>query len=244
MIRLGVQALTKVSIDGGVVDLNADGKLAAGLRHASPDQIIEGASTVRVGGPSLPGNVVSASEDGLRIELDNGLIIDAHGAENMTPEEFMAATLATLTTIYNTPSGKAQIDGIAKTGKQVTIVPLAEPNGYARPNFPFFLASTGHGVGSTVYWNPKFEFGPEGLSEADRAKTPGAVLFHELGHSRHNAEGNNASIGRSREDGYDNDEEYNTITGDSPSEADYMRDIGIPYKRTHHRSGPWVSNPK
>jgi hypothetical protein len=197
---------------------------------------------VIVGGPSLPANV-RAIGPGI-ISLDNGITIDgrkkidgedADGNKitvEMTPEEakiFVGRALANLATVGATPSGKAMLDRLKATGKKMKIVPLADMNGYQW--------GTGDG-NSVIAWNPDYDGGPPNISDRDRAKMPSRVMFHEGLHGVHQAEGTSASH-IPRGDGWDNDEEYNTILGDDPSEEDYMRDLGIPQRRNDH-DATWV----
>ncbi len=232
----------ELSMDGTRINLNYQGGAAGALGHLSPATIDEGSSGVIVGGPSLPADVVKVDKAGLEIELANGIIIDGHSVQGMDPHEFVMKTLAELTFIASTPSGKLQLDQIAASGRKVTIGHTPEWNGFAQAT-DFTKASNGVGSDSTISWNPNYDEGPPGMSPEDRAKMPARVLFHELGHSRHMAQG---TLDMTPKGGnWTTEEEFNTISphsNDKPTEADFMRDIGVPYHRTSH-GNTWERNP-
>jgi hypothetical protein len=237
-----VGAPDSVAIHGGPIKLQLGGFEAGRLGDAAPATVDEGAATVKVGGPSLPANV-RAIGPGI-ISLDNGITIDgrkkvdgedADGNRiyvDMTPEEakiFVGKALANLAIVGATPSGKKLLDEYKATGKKLKIIPLADQNGYQW--------GTGNG-NSVVAWNPDYYDGPDGISDRDMAKQNSRIMFHEVTHGKHEALGTMATD-KKRGGGWDNDEEYNTIFGDDNSEADYMKDLGIPYRRDDHDS-TWV----
>ena len=152
--------------------------------------------------------------------------------------DFVSKALANLGIVGQTPSGKKMLEDIEATGKKITIKQTYADNGYARRASEVGSETPGVGTNTTIGWNPSFGDGPTGMPERDLAKMPSRVMFHEFGHGRHNA------LGQNQQDtpmggGWDTVEEYNTIYGNSPSEADYMKDLGIPWRRDDH-DGTWV----
>ncbi len=229
------RAGSEAKIVGAPIELNLDGRRAGHLGHKADAEVEEGAPMVKVGGPSLPANVKSMTDTS--ITLDNGIIIDGKnlydGGQNTddAAKNFIGKTLAQLSQIGDTPSGKKLLDDLKATGKTQTIQQTNEDNSFCRPK-DGTKAENGTGSDSVVGWNPNHLNLPPEIDARQTAKMPGTVLFHELAHARHNALGtrNMKPLGNK----WDNWEEYNTIWGDSPSEAQYLKDQGINWRRVNH----------
>lgn len=104
--------------------------------------------------------------------------------------EFQLKTLAALAQIAATPTGKAMLESINKSGKKVTIVKTDEGNeiGYANPDDRFHKADgkAGKGSDSTIHFNPdRTSTGTEDWE----TRPPGVGLAHELVHAEQAAKG-------------------------------------------------------
>jgi uncharacterized Zn-binding protein involved in type VI secretion len=163
------------------------------------------------------------------IHLMNDTETYADGIEIKGSPEFRKETKAALDRLNNTPTGKALIESIGKSGKTVTIEETKANNGYCKPDSGDANknpdGSSGKGSDSTVKFNPDFK--PGGLPNED-------VLGHELIHANHNAYGERET-GKT---GGVKDEELKTV-GLPPfpekglTENSLRKDLGLP-KRTSY----------
>jgi hypothetical protein len=113
------------------------------------------------------------------------------------------------------------------------------------------ILGTGAGSDSLVQINPNLEL--PNPSDADHPLPNDAALFHELAHGAHNATGSNTDVTGSHtgdpNPNFESNEEARVIQGPAaatnqlppgtpniPSESDYLKDIGYPYRRTSHGS--------
>jgi uncharacterized Zn-binding protein involved in type VI secretion len=104
-------------------------------------------------------------------------------------EAFRNATIADLDKIKSTPTGKAMLEALEKSGKTVTIKPTTGGNGVTGLSSGAFKnvdGTKGTGSGSTVSYNPK----KKKIGNKRWEKRPPAVgLAHELVHAVHAANG-------------------------------------------------------
>ncbi len=185
-----------------------------------------------------------------------GRAITIHG----TPA-FQAQALDRLDKIATTDSGMQTLNSIDESGHnmKITEYPANDPNG---PNSdcgpdtddewqastavgkPVFYGSgapvmeadgvtqrigTGTGADTTVRLLPDLTL-TNSLDPAHPVPND-AILFHEMTHGAHQMNG----IGDCAPDPvFDTLEEKTTISTGTPSEADYLRDIGYPYHRVNH----------
>ena len=171
-------------------------------------------------------------------------------------EAYQQAVLGDLATMSQTPSGQTLLNQLQSTGQTTTIRPLVPPanpaNAFAQPGTglvsdyqnatpagqPVFdgggnplndasgnqLLGTGIGGPSDVQYNPSDWPAPTSASQA-----PGdVILFHELNHSVHQENG--TYDGTPRTDGFDTNEEFNSIG----PENQYRDDRGVPRRTNHH----------
>jgi hypothetical protein len=165
--------------------------------------------------------------------------------------EFKAAVSNRLLTIGRFPSGVQVLEKIEKSGKAMTIVEYTGDNSFAgaanyrdatpagQPAFqgkrPILDASgkqvmgTGKGSDTKLEFNPKLTL-PNDQNPADPMPND-AVLFHEMNHGNHHM---NATFDGKPKPGWSTQEEENTISLGSPSEASYLKERGYKWKRTSH----------
>jgi uncharacterized Zn-binding protein involved in type VI secretion len=176
-----------------------------------------------------------------------------------TPQ-FQATVLARLALIANTKSGQKTLDAINKSGKSMVITEFTGNNSFCGANNTWAdqagqtpagkgvfdgngtpimgpdgktqLVGTGKGADTTLQLNPNLT-----LANSKDPSNPmpnDAVLMHEMTHGAHqmNGQADMSPVGG----GWDTQEEKNTISSGSPSEADYLKETGYPYHRTDHDS--------
>lgn len=143
-------------------------------------------------------------------------------------DEFIKKTKASLDKLNGTPTGKAILDDIGKSGKNVTIVETKDNNGYNKPlSSDANLKSNGKpgkGSDSQLSFNPDFK--PGVPSEV--------VLGHELIHAQHAARG-------TRETGKTKgvkDEELKTVglppfPSTGMTENNLRNDLGVPKRKKY-----------
>ncbi|WP_231511086.1 type VI secretion system tip protein TssI/VgrG [Chondromyces apiculatus] len=165
-----------VDIQGGpLVKINAPGMPSARLGDPVGGMILNGSSTVLVGGPSLPCAVEVLPGGALKV--GHGLIIQGDPA-------FQAQTLAGLHEIALTPTGRDLLQSIDGSGRTVTIEPTSGGNvtGYTSPEDRFQNpdGSPGSGTNAIVGYNPNTTtIG----TEPWETRPPALGLGHELVHA-------------------------------------------------------------
>jgi uncharacterized Zn-binding protein involved in type VI secretion len=176
-----------------------------------------------------------------------------------TPQ-FQAQVLARLNTIAGTKSGQKTIDAINNSGKSMTIIQFTGNNSFCGANrtwddvagqtpkgMPVYdgngnpimgpdgktqLVGTGKGANTTLQLNPNLTLANS--KDPSHPMPNDAVLMHEMTHGAHqmNGQADMSPVGG----GWDTQEEKNTISTGSPSEAEYLKERGYPYHRTDHDS--------
>ncbi|MET0387220.1 MAG: M91 family zinc metallopeptidase [Polyangiales bacterium] len=202
--------------------------------------------TVHIGGPVLPSSMPFARRDNGDIQLGRSITI-------IGDEQFKILVLNRLMKIASTSSGKTLLAQLEATGKHVSIAETAAENSYATPRSsrdatpagrPVFdgegkpvldvhgdqRRGTGLGTDVTVELNPRYRT-KNPLDPANPMPND-AVLFHELTHAKHDMLGTGDCTPKGNH--WTTEEEYNTIRGDSPSEADYLREREYKWRRTSH----------
>ncbi|AKT38206.1 type VI secretion system tip protein TssI/VgrG [Chondromyces crocatus] len=171
-----------VDIQGGpLVKINAAGMPAGRLGDPAGGMILNGASTVLIGGPSLPLPIKVLP--GGALAVGKGLVIQGDAA-------FQARALAGLHEIALTPTGRGLLDAIDGSGKAVTLKPTRLGNETSYTNAPdrFQNADGTPGAGTDVIvrYNPdKTTLGPEPWQN----RPPALGLAHELVHAEQAAHG-------------------------------------------------------
>ena len=250
------------TVSGTPVQLNGPGLFAGRVTELAPATITTGAALVVIGGASFPYEVTKLPDGTLKV---GDHILIRPGVDN---PEFQSLVMRDLGVMSSTPSGRGMLDNIQNNpgGHDVTIreYTAAEAAKWGENNSLAYRQGDGglltydasgnpvpgSGAGTEIAYNPSIKLGPAGQEEpAD------AVLFHEMSHAEHNANGTNRA-GDAMDHGWDNREEWQTIEGGvnqpggsndipgapvSPSENDYLGDRNYPYRRTDHGSG--YSNP-
>jgi uncharacterized protein involved in type VI secretion and phage assembly len=165
------------------------------------------------------GLVCSANPDGT-IQVTKSIKVDAKDPA------YAEAVIQDLSTIAATNSGKALLDSLDASGKSVTVRkqnPAPNPpNAFASPTN---VTNAGNGTGSdsNVDYNPD-----QWPSPTTRTKAPGdVILFHELQHADHNAQGTRDMTPRGGN--FTNNEEFNTIG----PENKYRDERGVPRRNDH-----------
>jgi hypothetical protein len=144
---------------------------------------------------------------------------------------YVAAVAQDLARINDTQSGQALLANIGATniatGRSVTIQKAATVNntgtGAAQPQ----NRTNGVGTSSTVNYDPAHWPQPNTRTNAPSD----VVLFHEMTHADHNGSGTNQRNNTNRgtpANGYDNDEEFDTIQNEN---------------RYRDERGPWPGRP-
>lgn len=218
--------------------------------------VMMGSPTVLIGGAGVgPGGRPITRLPNGDLQLGNGIII--HGSPG-----FQAQVIARLALIASTRSGMMTLNAIDGSGKTMTIVEYTGQNSFAGPDDfqdatangkPVFdgagnpinswggLGSQkiGNGSGSdvTLQFNPNLTL-PNSLHPANPVPND-AVLFHEMTHGAHQM---NGTYDGAPVPGWDTQEEQNTISSGTPSEASYLKERGYPDKRTNHDLG-YAPNP-
>jgi len=199
--------------------------------------------------------------DGPKAELqpDGSVVTQVNDAINIegTPE-FQATVLERLNLIEGTKSGQAMLKNVANSGKQMKITEFTGNNSFASPSpntnsgfadgtpngqSVFYgdgsaandstgsqLIGSGKGTDVEVQFNPNLNL-PNPTPGADSMPND-AVLFHEMNHGSNFMNGK--YDGTPQTGGWTTQEEKNTIAAGNPSEADYLKERGYPYKRTSH----------
>ncbi|MCC6716250.1 MAG: type VI secretion system tip protein VgrG [Acetobacteraceae bacterium] len=127
---------------------------------------------------------------------------------NSTDPAYVDAVASDLARINDTPTGNAMLNDIGSTGQTVTIQP--RPAGTAvtdTQTVPTNMTNGQNGTGT----DSRIEYDPSDFpAPGTTTQAPSDVaLFHELDHADHAANGNLDMTPRA--DGYDNNEEFNTI---------------------------------
>jgi len=115
-----------LTLDGGaMVKINGAGGMPAGrLGDPTGGMILNGATTVLIGGPTLPFPVkVRRNGD---IQVGDGMIIKGTDA-------FKAQVLARLCTVSNAKTGMLTLNAVNDSGKTMTIKEFVGPNSYCGP---------------------------------------------------------------------------------------------------------------
>jgi uncharacterized Zn-binding protein involved in type VI secretion len=220
------------------------------------DPKLSAARSVSIGGPSMgPGGLAVSKLPNGSLRFGKSIVVEGS-------EEFQAQVASRLLTIGSTPSGAALLQAIDATGKSMTITEFTGPNSFAGPasfedataaGQPVFDGSgkpidswlglgsqaTGTGKGSDVgvQLNPNLTL--PNTSDPSNPMPNDAVLFHEMNHGAHQMTGTYDGSPRS---GWTTQEEQNTISTGTPSEATYLRERGYPWQRADHDT-TWVPNP-
>jgi uncharacterized Zn-binding protein involved in type VI secretion len=210
-----------------------------------------GSGNVLIGGTGAgPGGMPITRLPNGDLKLGNGIIISGS-------PEFQALVIARLAIIASTPSGMKTLNAIDSSGKTMTIVEFTGNNSFAGPDSfkdatpagkPVFDGNgnpinsfwglgpqqTGTGKGSdvTVQFNPNLTL--PNPTDPSNPMPNDAVLFHEMTHGAHQM---NGTYDGSPVPGWTTQEEQNTISTGTPSEASYLKERGYPYKRTNHDLG-------
>ena len=246
-----------VKIQGGpMVLINPAGSLFSGrVTDLAPDQIIRGAATVLVGGPAFPFDVR---------RMPNGDIKVGNAITIKGDADFQGAVMANLGKMSTTTSGMDVLNTIDGSGKTMDIVEFTGPNSSCGPNATWEdvagmtpagqqvydgngqpvmgpdgnpLLGTGTGANVTMSLNPDLTL--PNSQDPDHPMPNDAIMFHEMKHGTHQMTGTSDA---SPVPGWDTLEEQTTISTDPPSEADYLRETGYPWRRTDHDT-TWVPNP-
>ncbi|MBZ5712703.1 type VI secretion system tip protein TssI/VgrG [Nannocystis pusilla] len=254
------------TISGTPVQLNGPGLFAGRVTELAPAAITTGAALVVIGGASFPLPVVKLPDGSLQVG-DHITVQPGTGRY----ADFQNKVMRDLGIMASTPSGLQRLNNIENNpnGHNLTIreYSAAEEATYGPNNSLCYPGAgqnsdnalrydadgnpvPGPGSDTQISYNPDIVLGPAGSPE------PGdATLFHEMGHAEHNVYGTNRQW-EGRTDGYENNEEWQTINDGtnrpgsgsqvpgvpaSPSENDYLGDRNYPYRRTDHGSG--YSNP-
>lgn len=185
--------------------------------------IMMGSGTVFYGVTStLCGLPVVENPDGT-LQIGKNIVIKGDAA-------YQALLLADLAEIASTEIGRKRLLERERSKHKLTIIPWDKParNAEARASGPGY--DSGAGCDSTVAYSPGIWPPSPGAAPVSTGATRDVILFHELTHAEHHARGNMDNTPRS--DGYDDQEEFNTI---EPDENDYRHQRGISKERhTHH----------
>jgi uncharacterized protein involved in type VI secretion and phage assembly len=164
------------------------------------------------------GFACSMNPDGT-IQVTKGIKVNA------SDPNYASAVIADLSVINNTKKGKALLDSLDGSGRSVSIAPEPPsnpPNASATPT-DGAGATNGTGSNSDVGYNPG-----DWPDPTSRTKAPGdVILFHELTHAQHNAQGTQDNTPRT--DNFTDNEEFNTIG----PENEYRDERGVPRRRDH-----------
>lgn len=220
-------------VSGTPVQINGPGLFAGRVTDLAPAAITRGSSTVLIGGAPFPLDVVAVGDD---LKIGNNITIKNDPAD----PTFKAKVLRDLGTMSNTDTGLARLKSIDGASKAVSINHMSDTTGGGgTTSWGLPAGSDGSGSDAKVWYNP--DYNPPNPLDPANPKPADANLFHELTHADHAMHGNAASTGTDPHSVWDNQEDQNTIAGGSaahgPSENDYLRDRGYPYKRIDHHSG-------
>ncbi len=216
-------------------------ELALMNQTLSPEAFIQ--QTPHIGGHRIE-NSYNPQTFSTDIKIGNSIKIQG------TPE-YKATMLLRLQKIATTESGLKLLNSIEKSGKQLVIKTtdenMADPCSYPNPTTGSLddahpkgvkiyskgvvtdRKGTGKGSDMSVRVNPNYEL--VNPKDRDNPMPPDAILFHEMVHASH---GMNAELNLTPMKGYDNIEEFNTITAGNPSERTYLQERGYPWYRTDH----------
>jgi len=101
---------------------------------------------------------------------------------------FQASARAALIKIFATRSGAEWLRQMGINGQKVTITPTNTQNGSCTPG-DWKNAANGKGTSSTIEWNPSFSNLDPGLPGTQGSPGAPVILFHEMTHALHNANG-------------------------------------------------------
>lgn len=221
------------NVTGGVVQINGPGLFAGRVTDPAPAAILRGSSTVLIGGSQFPFDVVADGDDlkiGKNIKIKN----------DPNDPTFKAKVLRDLGKIANTPSGKARLDSMDSSSHKTEIHHLNGTKGGGGMTTWYEPGGSTKGTGSdsTIDYNP--DYNPPNPKDPNNPKPADANLMHEMGHADH--AGHGLVDKTPTNDGWDDNEDKNTINGGptkehGPSENDYLKDRGYPWKRKDHADG-------
>lgn len=212
--------------------------------------------TVLIGGPSTgPAGLAFKKLSNGDLQLGNGIVIEG-------TEEFQALVATRLLTVASVPSGVTLLKALDATGKKMNVTEYTGDNSFAGPvsfedataaGKPVFDGSgkpikgllglgpqksgTGKGTDVNLEFNPNLNL--QNSKDPSNPMPNDAVLFHEMTHGLHDQTG---TYDGNPQPGWTTQEEQNTISSGSPSEATYLQERGYPWKRADHDS-TWVPNP-
>jgi uncharacterized Zn-binding protein involved in type VI secretion len=251
----------------GPIDAIATGcptVMIGGLMAAHLGDLCAHGGTVTMGCPTVLIDETSIGPGGLPVtRLSNGELQIGNAIFVDDDPQFQAMLIHGLALVASTVSGMRVLLSIDASGKRLDIEEFTENNGKTRPDdweaatgrgLPvydgqgepmeswFGLGSqrtgTGEGTDSTLRYNPNYR--PKNPSDPANPRPEDAVLFHELSHASQQMNGTQDT--RPEPGGWDTAEERRAISTGSPSEADYLRERGYPWKRADHDS-TYVPNP-
>ena len=209
-------------------------------------------------GDGVPSEEASASPGQLFTLDDKGNLRVNEAITVVGSPEFKAAAQEALTKIYSTKAGRQVIESIGQSGKKVAIsetssvddspaysLALSDADA-AKPGTPVLdykgqqmrnlagepIVATGKGSHAELRWDPTFEL--ENPAAPDHPMPNDAVIFHELTHSDRQVHG---TVDSTPKEGWDSREEETAISTGTPSETDYLRERGYPWRRTNHGTG-------
>lgn len=168
-----------VDITGGpVVNINGPGLFAGRVTDPAPAAILRGSSTVFIGGPTFPFDVVRLPDGTLQVGKNIKIAGD---------ETYQRKVLANLSEISRTPTGMGLLNSIDAGSKSVTIAPISPGNSgnstsYANNADRFYKPDGTPGPGS----NSTIEFDPDRQtisSDPWGTRPPAIGLGHEMGHA-------------------------------------------------------------
>ena len=216
--------------------------------------VMWGSLNVLIGGASAgpSGMPISRGADG-KIRLGNAVVIEGS-------PEFQALVINRLSTVATTPAGLTMLSNVDGSGRTMTITEFTGNNSFAGPTSfqnatvagqPVFdgngnpindaagnqLIGTGTGSDVNVQYNPNLTL-PNSADPTNPMPNDG-ILFHEMEHGSHQM---NGTYDGTPVPGWTTQEEQNTISTGSPSEADYLRQRGYPWQRNSHGT-TFIPNP-
>ncbi|MBB5690654.1 hypothetical protein GXW77_09050 [Roseomonas alkaliterrae] len=157
-----------------------------------PDAIAQGAATVLV--MNMPASrILDSTSHGGKIimgcftVLIGGKTATIKVDPNADPA-FLAQLRAALAQIFSTPSGREWLRQMSETGREITILQGGPGANFATPANSAD-ASNGTGTNTTVTWDPNTT-SLGGYSPAVSNCGSDVILFHEMVHGLHNAQGN------------------------------------------------------
>lgn len=172
--------------------------------------IIQGSGTVEIGGPTFA-------------------LPDVLSFANGTPEDISKA-MRDLYLLSTTDSGKEMFKRMDAAGQPIRIEFYTGNNGQSNPDDTAADTTAGVKTGSTIQYNPNFNYTTEDAAGTLIAGPPTVTLFHEMVHSLALAEG--------KDQFYAGKHEEQAIgigahASDSPTENTLRDDLGLPLRGTH-----------